>query len=79
MIRFRLLELMANYQYEHGRKLTFDEIAESTNIHRATLSKIANQRNAQTRTENIDRLCKFFKCQVGDLMEYVEEDLDHKS
>jgi putative transcriptional regulator len=58
--------------------LTFDELAESTNIHRATLSKIANQKNAQTRTENIDRLCKFFKCQVGDLMEYVEEDFEAK-
>ena len=73
MIRFRLLELMADYQYKHNKKLTFDELAEETKIHRATLSKIANQRNAQTRTENIDRLCKFFQCQVGDVMEYVDE------
>lgn len=25
-------------------------------------------------TETIDRLCEFFKCQPGDIMEYVEED-----
>ena len=66
-------ELMADYQYQHGKKLTFEELAEQTGIHRATLSKIANQRNAPTRTDNIDRLCKFFKCQVGDIMEYVED------
>ena len=74
MIRFRLLELMADYQYQHDKKLTFDELAEHTNIHRATLSKIANQRNAHTRTENIDRLCRFFRCNVGDVMEYVEDE-----
>ena len=74
MIRFRLLELMADYQYKNGRKLTFDELAEKTQIHRATLSKIANQRNAHTRTENIDRLCKFFQCQVGDIMEYEDDE-----
>lgn len=25
-------------------------------------------------TETIDRLCEFFNCQPGDIMEYVEED-----
>ena len=25
-------------------------------------------------TETIDRLCEFFKCQPGDIMEYVEKD-----
>jgi len=74
MIRFRILELMADYQYQHNKKLTFDELSTNTNIHRSTLSKIANKKNAHTRTENIDRLCRFFKCQVGDLMEYVEEE-----
>ena len=71
MIRYRLRELMADYQFKTGRRLTFDELAKQTEIHRTTLSKIANHRSYNTTTDNIDRLCEYFGCKVGDLMEYV--------
>ena len=71
MIRYRLRELMADYQFKTGRRLTFDELAKKTEIHRTTLSKIANHRSYNTTTDNIDRLCEYFGCKVGDLMEYV--------
>lgn len=74
MIRYRLRELMADLQFKEGKRVTFDEIAQQTEIHRTTLSKIANQRSYNTSTDNIDRLCKFFKCQVGDLMEHIDQD-----
>lgn len=73
MIRYRLRELMADYQFKTEKRLTFDELAKETEIHRTTLSKIANHRSYNTTTDNIDRLCKFFGCQVGELMEYVEK------
>ncbi len=73
MIRYRLRELMADYQFRTGARLTFDELAKETEIHRTTLSKIANTRSYNTTTDNIDKLCRFFKCQIGDLMEYVEQ------
>ncbi len=73
MIRYRLRELMADYQFKTGNRLTFDELAKETDIHRTTLSKIANTRSYNTTTDNIDKLCRFFKCQVGELMEYVEQ------
>ncbi|TYO96338.1 putative transcriptional regulator [Geothermobacter ehrlichii] len=76
MIRYRLKELMADYQFRTGQRLTFDELAKQTQIHRTTLSKIANQRSYNTTTDNIDRLCKFFRCNVGELMEYVEDPTD---
>ncbi len=63
---------MSDYQFRTGKRLTFEEIANETGIHRTTLSKIVNQRNYNTTTENIDKLCTFFKCQIGDLMEHVE-------
>ena len=72
MIRYRLRELMADYQFRTGTRLKFDELAKATEIHRTTLSKIANTRSYNTTTDNIDKLCHFFKCQIGDLMEYVE-------
>ena len=73
MIRYRLRELMADYQFRTGSRLTFDELAKETGIHRTTLSKIANTRSYNTTTDNIDKLCQFFKCQVGDLMQYVDQ------
>lgn len=74
MIRYKIRELMADYQFRMGCRLTFEELAKATGIHRTTLSKIANTRSYNTTTDNIDRLCEFFECQVGDLMQYLDKD-----
>ncbi len=50
---------MADHQFKTEKRLTFDELAKETEIHRTTLSKIANHRSYNTTTDNIDRLCKF--------------------
>lgn len=73
MIRFRLKELIAEYQYREGRVLTLAEISAATGINRNTLSKIANDRGATVVSSNIDLLCKFFDCQVSDVMVYVPD------
>ena len=74
MLRFRLRELLADRTFQEGRPITLLEVAEATGIHRATLSKIMNQVGANTGTENIDRLCRYFGCQVQDLLTYVPDD-----
>ncbi len=73
MIRYRLKEIMADFQFKTGKRVTFEEVASETGIHRTTLSKIANHRNYNTTTDNIDKLCKLFKCAIGDLMEYIDD------
>lgn len=73
MIRYRLRELMAERQFKEGRLITVNEVAEATGIHRITLSRILNQRGYNTGTENIDRLCRYFSCEVGQVIEYVAE------
>ncbi len=76
MIRFRLQELIAEKQFREGQRVTLTELSEVTGINRVTLSKMVNHRGYNTVTDNIDRLCKFFNCKVGDLMEYVEEEIE---
>jgi len=71
MIRFRLKELLAEKGFQENRRVTLDEVSQATGIHRTTLSKIANQRGYNTGTENVDRLCEYFGCQVGDVIEHV--------
>lgn len=73
MIRFRLTELTADKAFKERRVVSITEIAEKTGIHRATLSKIANQPGANIGTDIIDKLCKYFGCQPGDLLTYVED------
>jgi len=43
MIRFKLKELIAEKQFQDGRRITLDEVVSATGIHRTTLSKVANQ------------------------------------
>lgn len=73
MIRFRLTELTADKAFKERRVVSITEIAEKTGVHRATLSKIANQPGANIGTDIIDKLCKYFGCQPGDLLTYVED------
>lgn len=72
MIRFRLNELIADKAFKERRVVPLSEIAEATGIHRATLSKIANQPGANIGTDIVDKLCRYFGCQPGDLLMYVE-------
>jgi putative transcriptional regulator len=76
MIRFKLGEMMEKWQFVEGRRLTVSEIATATGLNRMTLSKILNQKGYGTSTETIDKLCQYFKCEVQDLMVYVETNLD---
>lgn len=74
MLRFRLRELIADKTFNEGRRVTFEEVSQETGINRTTLSKMANTRGYNTTTNNLDQLCKYFKCSLSDLAEYVEWD-----
>ena len=71
MIRFRLKELLAEREFQERRVVTLNEVAAATGIHRATLSKIANEPGYNTGTDNLDRLCNFFACSIEKLVEHI--------
>lgn len=71
MIRFRLKERTADLFFKTGRKVTLDEVAAGTGIHRATLSKIGTKKGYNSSTDVLDRLCAFFACRIEDLVEHV--------
>ena len=77
MIRLRLTELLADLSFRQGRRIEWREVAAETGIHRTTLSRMANSRGYNATISNLDLLCRFFKCQIGDLAIYVpDEELD---
>ena len=71
MIRFKIKEIIAKKEFTDNKRITIGQIAEATNIHRMTLSKMINQRGYNSGTDNLDRLCQFFDCPVEDIIEYV--------
>ncbi len=73
MIRFRLTELIAEKAFNERRVVPIYEVAAATGIHRATLSKIANQPGTNIGTDLIDKLCRYFACQPGELLWYIDD------
>ncbi len=73
MIRLRLTELLADASFRRGRRVELLEVAQATGIHRTTLSKMVNVRGYNATLSNIDALCKFFGCGVGDIATYVPD------
>lgn len=71
MLKYKLKQLVAEREYEQGRRITLVEIADAAGVNRATLSKMLNQKGAVVRTDVLDRLCQHFKCELGALVEHV--------
>lgn len=74
MIRFRLKELIAEKEFQEGRRITLEEISRATDIHRTTLSKVSNQKGYNTTTEVLDKLCDYFQVNLGELAVHIKEE-----
>ena len=55
------------------RKISLNELAEKVGITNVNLSKIKNNHVTAMRFSTLAALCEVLDCQVGDLMEFVEE------
>jgi putative transcriptional regulator len=74
VIRFRLAELMADKSFKERRSVSMIEVSQGSGVHRATLSKMVNQPGTNVGSDVIDKLCRYFGCQPGDLMHYVQDE-----
>ena len=73
MLRYKLKERIADKEFRERRRITIQEVAESTGITRNTLSRMLNLHGVSVRTENLDRLCAYFGCRIEEVVEYVPE------
>ena len=67
MIRCHLSRLMG----EHKMKVA--DVARKTGLNRSTVSSLYYETAQRVDLETLDRLCKLFDCDVGDLLELVKE------
>ncbi len=49
------------------------DIMKATGITEGTISNIKNNKNKNFRADTLDKLCKFFNCKIGDLLEYIPD------
>ena len=67
MIRCHLARLLGE------RKLKISDVSRDTGINRGTLSRLYYEKAERFEAEALDQLCRYFGCQMGDLLEFVDD------
>lgn len=73
MVRYRLRERIADKEFLESRRITLEEVARDTGVSRPTLTRIISQRGYSTTVDVLEKLCSYFDCDIGDLVQYVPE------
>ncbi len=64
MIKCHLSKLMGE------RKLKIADVARDLDVHRNTITLLYYEKAKRIDFEVLDKLCKYFDCQVSDIIEY---------
>lgn len=72
-MKFKLKERIADREFRGRSTVSLKQIADATGIHRVTLSKLANNKKYNVGVDTLDKLCRYFECGIGDLVEYVPD------
>ncbi|KFX56190.1 helix-turn-helix transcriptional regulator [Clostridium botulinum] len=68
MIKMRLHILLAE------KRITRKQLSEDTGIRLATVSAYCNEKYKYLVPEHLSKLCKYLKCDISNLIEYVEDE-----
>ncbi|MCI0462786.1 MAG: helix-turn-helix transcriptional regulator [Gemmataceae bacterium] len=72
MLRFNLARRLRDLEEAEGRNITWKEVSEATGISVSVLSTLASPRpGVVTNTRFVESLCRFLRCQPGDLLELL--------
>ena len=67
MIKCKLSELMGK------EKVNIQDVHEGTGLNRNTISNLYHEKVKRIDFNTINQLCKYFNCQVGDILIYKED------
>jgi putative transcriptional regulator len=71
MIRSRLGLLIAEKEHRDGRKWPYREIARVTALSTGSLVRLSRSDIKGVDIDTLDRICRFFECDVAGVLEYV--------
>lgn len=72
-MRNRVMELMIAKMAEEQRKITDKELATAINLAPSGVTRWMRNEITEFKADTIDALCRYFKCQVGDLLVLVDD------
>lgn len=55
------------------KKMKVVDVARETGLHRHTITALYKETAQRIEIDAIDKLCKLFDCDVGELFEFVED------
>lgn len=69
MIRCNLARLMGE------RKMKISDVAEQTGLHRSRISLLYSEKVVRVDLDVLEKLCRLFECQVGDMLELLDSEV----
>jgi putative transcriptional regulator len=72
-IQNRLKILIAEKELREQRKLSYRTVEKESNVPLSVLAGYANQRVNRFDGETLEKLCRYFDCQPGDLLIYADD------
>jgi len=73
MIKYNLKALILDKEFKEDTRITYKQVSEATGISKPTLSKIASKKGYNTTTENVEKLCRYFKVTPEKLMTLIPD------
>lgn len=73
MIRILVKQALDDKNFSEGKRITLAELCEATKISKTTMNRIVNEPGYNVGMHCIDEICRFFQCQPGDLLKYIDE------
>jgi putative transcriptional regulator len=73
VIKVNLKVLIAKWEQDTGGKLTYDRLAQRAGLAKNTIRRLAGQESSRLDLTTLDKLCKFFDCDVGDILYHVPD------
>jgi len=67
MIKCHLSTLMGQH------KVNVADLARKLDIHRGSISRLYHEKAIRVDVEHMDKLCRYFECEIGELFEFVDD------
>ena len=60
------------------RKLKISDVSRETGIHRNMLTLLYYEKAKRIEFDVLEKLCRFFRCQIGEILEFKETEQHNK-
>jgi putative transcriptional regulator len=73
VIKVNLKVLIAKREQDTGEKLTYELLSERIGLAKNTIRRLAENQSSRVDLATLGKLCKFFNCDIGDILYYVPD------